>query len=156
MRGRCFDVQAKNKPMKKNFLVVVFVLLISEVERSLSGTVTSLWRDRIAWSLWRIGSARLLLGNRRRRPVCSSSSKKFVPLKCRKNEAYLEIKETTKCVGSSNEKEMLMLDHRTSLEEDSWLRCFVPTRLWKVGWSGMALSGESNEFRIGNWIAIAS
>ena len=48
MRGRCFDVQAKNKPMKKNFLVVVFVLLISEVERSLSGMVTSLWRDRIA------------------------------------------------------------------------------------------------------------
>ena len=47
MRGRCFDVQAKNKPMK-NFFVVAFVLLISEVERFLSGMVTSLWRDRVA------------------------------------------------------------------------------------------------------------
>ena len=62
-----------------------------------------------------------------------TSSEKFVPVKCRKNEVYLEIKETTKCVGSSNEKEMLTLDHRTSLEEDLLLRCFVPTRLWKVG-----------------------
>ena len=50
--------------------------------------------------------------------MCSSSSKKFEPLKCRKNEVYLEIKETTKCVVGSNEKEMLTLDHRTSLEED--------------------------------------
>ena len=89
--------------------------------------------------------------------ICSSPSKKFVHLKCRKNEVYLEIKETTKCVGSSNEKEASTLDHRTSLEEDLLLpRCFVLNRLWKVGWSGMALSGESNEFKIGNWIAIAS
>ena len=48
MKGRCFVVQAKKKKTIKIVVVAGFLLLVSEVERSLSGMVTSLWRDRIA------------------------------------------------------------------------------------------------------------
>ena len=51
----------------------------------------------------------------------------------KKNEVYLEIKETTKCVGSNNEKETSTLDNRTSLEEDLLLRWVVLNWLWKFG-----------------------
>ena len=57
-------------------------------------------------------------------------------MNCRKNEAYLEIKEPTMRAGSRNGKETLTLDNRMSLAEDGdlLLRCFVPSRpLWKVG-----------------------
>ena len=54
----------------------------------------------------------IALGNGRSKFVRSSPVKKFTPPKRRKNEVYLEIKETTMCVGSSNEKETVTLDNR--------------------------------------------
>ena len=89
-------------------------------------------------------------GNRRRKPACSSPPKKFVLLKCRKNEVCLEIKETTKCVGSSNEKETLTLDNRTSLEEDCWDVSFQPgcgrsvEVVWRWAVSLMNLKSETH------------
>jgi len=37
------------------------------------------------------------------------------------------------CVVSSNDKETFTLDNQMLWKEDLLLRCFVPSRVWKVG-----------------------